>query len=309
MSGAPSSWILTGSGKPKAHRDCGKVRTWVHSGPDGDHWRRGRRGCGTFDCPIDLSLKDGGDTRWRNGWSSRQARRIERRFQSNTAQHFVLSPPANWEAFYKAYFTEKGSKRRTPLSATPERWRGPCHAPESPEDVRRLRAFGELVARAVGISKASLIIHPERCVRMDRRGGHDGFHFHGQTPCRIDPVRVMAINKRTGWFVRGLGFKPVYRVAIYELHHAGRVRAPSNAPSNNKIRYSTEAVSWFGKWDKSPEPDRDGIPCPVCYEIVPVRDWHEAEWIGQGPPPEGRSGTGGEWRRAEPLWRRRTGPP
>jgi hypothetical protein len=196
-------------------------------------------------------------------------------------------------------------------------------------------------------------------VGADRTGGHDGFHFHGQTDARIDPTKVAEVFKRLGWVVKGKGFKPTHRVAIYELHHAGRMlpteteesahlqavardlvrrarrlqregdpdgaaaarveaaevrdRAsvarlqrsldldggnPATKDNSHTASYATEAVTWFGKWVSDLPDDSDGIVCPECGEVVPVKEWYRVSWGGSGPPPEGTHGSGGTWTRA-----------
>jgi hypothetical protein len=279
MSGAltfSTEWILPGTDKESRHRDCAQFATWGHGVAGVWHWRRARRGCGAFECPTDLATKGSDDYRWRNAYTTRQARRIVARL-GKRSQHAVLSPP--------------GASG------------GPCEPPKTAKEYRKLRAAAYEVLRSVGVTRAALFPHPLRCVQANRRGGHDGFHFHVQTPCRIDPLQVKLTYERTGWVTKGLGFKPTLRVAIYELHHVGRLAHPAapNPARKSNLRFETEAVTWFGEWKTALKVDSEGISCPVCSEIVPVNGWTALEWNGQGPPPSEPSGAGGPWRAARPT--------
>jgi hypothetical protein len=291
-----SEWILPGTDRASRHAECGEFATWGHgSAEDGAwHWRRARRGCGAFECPSDLATKGADDYRWRNAYTTRQARRIVARL-GKRSQHGVLSPPGAHG--------------------------GPCEPPKTAKEYRKLRETAYDVLRSVGVTRAGLFPHPFRCVQANRRGGHDGFHFHFQTPCRIDPLRVKLAYERTGWVTKGLGFKPTLRVAIYELHHVGRLgrvltkgelaaraerrRArgldPNPARKSN-LRFETEAVTWFGDWKTALRIESEGILCPVCEEIVPVKGWTKLEWNGQGPPGPELSGVGGPWRAVARAW-------
>ncbi len=244
-----SKWLLPGWEPAGDHVGCGEFGTWNHDGSGGvAHWRRGRLGCGVFGCPADISVRAAHDHRWRNGWSSRQSRRIVRRL-GKRAQHFVLSPPLNWRSLaasdvawtkYAAYVARADPNERTrkPPVSRPERVPGRCPRPETTADYRRLRTLAYEVAQQVGISRGGVFPHPFRCVPANRRGGHEGFHFHGQTDARIDPVKVTRVFARLGWIVKGLGFKPTLRVAIYQLHHGGRM-----LPTETKESAHLRAVS------------------------------------------------------------------
>ncbi len=289
MSGPPPvslTWILPGRDESDRHLKCGEFATWGHGSPDGWHWRRARRGCGAYECSADLSSHHSDDYRWRNAYTSRQARRIKLRL-GKRAQHAVVSPPG------------PGG--------------GPCAPPSTEEEYRRIRDLAYSLLKYVGVERGAIFPHPQRCVGADRTGGHDGFHFHVQTPCRIDPRAVRSANRKgvwrrtpkrkqwrevvpAGWVVKGLGFKPTLRVAIYELHHVGRMgvpAAPPNPASKSNLVFETEAVTWFGEWKTPLKIDKSGIQCPVCDEIVPVRGWSRLEWNDSGPPPRELSGTGG----------------
>jgi hypothetical protein len=274
--GSPPSWILPGTDDRARHAECEEFATWGHGSSDGWHWRRAKRGCGAFECPSDLSSRGKHDYRWRNAYTTRQARRIGARL-GKTAQHGVLSPPG--------------------LGG------GPCEPPATPEEYRKLRAQAYRILRSVGVSKAAIFPHPRRCVSANRRGGHDGFHFHFQTPCRINPDRVRDAYRRCGWVTKGLGFKPTLRVAIYELHHVGRLgrRVPNPAGKSN-LEFDTEAVTWFGEWKAPLKVDSDGILCPVCGEIVPAKEWKRLEWNGLDPPGPDLCGVGGPWRTFSLAW-------
>ena len=239
---------LTGYEPESIHAACGEFSTWGHDAPNGEkHWRRGRRGCGRFGCPVDLKLPT--EKRWRNGWSTRQARAVTRRL-GKRSNHFVVSPPRDWKRLSREYHRlvlwERAVARYTAWEAGPRTARrprrpgpepvslgpsapGPCPPPANAAELRDLREYCEVAAKlALGgrTARAGLVPHPERCVNADREGGHDGFHFHGLTDRLVRPREVASIHARTGCVVKGLGFGSTRRRALYELHHAGRYWVP-----------------------------------------------------------------------------------
>ncbi|MHB8564879.1 MAG: hypothetical protein ACYDDA_13285 [Acidiferrobacteraceae bacterium] len=274
---------LPGSASPDEHAACA---TWGafrgHRVARGWHWKRHRNGCGTFDCPVNVNTSK----RWANGWSTREAHAIEAGLGSG-CYHITISPPESW--FEQSRFKEGRQLTQKPA------YKGPARSPADTESYRFLRDQASFIARYVGAKTGALVFHPERCVTMDRTGGHAGAHFHLLTPNVIYPDRVIVQNAATGWVVRGFGFRRTFKVALYELHHAGRYRRvalpnPAILATLPKPRscYATEAVTWLGgRPPKAPDLERW---CPVCKASVPTDEWETLQWVGQGPPPEGKSG-------------------
>lgn len=176
------------------------------------------------------------------------------------------------------------------------------------EGFRALRRAAEAEAKACGLRGGAFIFHPLRIPSRwnERDRCAEGPHFHVLGDGWMRP-------SSSGWVVRNLGVrKSVRGTAAYLLSHAGQPvrKAPRAARSLDGIlpkrevsgeRAPIHGVVWAGSMSYaalSGLPDRSrAIRCPVCEAEVPFGEWRRAEWLGEGPPPEG-SGTCevGAWR-------------
>jgi hypothetical protein len=285
------SWVLPGRGAEDVHVGCREYATWGHypAGSSVPDWRRGRRGCGTYDCPVDLSAGRRADRRWRNGYTTRQARRIFRRL-GKRSNHLMVSPPSNWReiwravkahACYRAWCAagSPGRRRREPAPVPPART-GPCPPPESPREYRMLREISYRILERVGVARGAVFPHPYRCVGADRDGGHEGFHFHVQSSYLVDPERVARNHAETGWVVRGFGFRSTLRVALYELHHVGRLGRPKVPLELRADQLAREARSI--EWDLPRLEVRD-----ACGRQVEPSGHEWMGWVTLTPDPGG----------------------
>lgn len=125
-----------------------------------------------------------------------------------------------------------------------------------------------------------------------------------------------------GWIVKALPKrKDVASTAAYVLSHAGRPHVPDpkqleelqgrprraalpaspRGTSGEYRRQGTKVLGvvphWFGVCSynklKVPESAKEGILCPICSAVVPMDDWHPAEWADPGglARPVGRFGS------------------
>lgn len=239
------------------------------------HYRAAHADCRRFECPVC------------HGWAFREADHITRRVESGAAlggwkpAHFVVSPP----------------------TATAE------VSISSPDGYRRLRTEAYRVAKDRGIRGGAVVFHHMR-MASERWGGNgcprSGPHFHVVGDGWLDHRAVATGELRDGWVVRGFGVrKSVRDTALYLLSHASQAEPrPSGNPALEQptVRRSPfEVVTWFGslsynrlRLGRTPS---EGVFCAICLELVPLREWFDLSWCGEGPPPEEPGvARSGEWR-------------
>ena len=173
--------------------------------------------------------------RWQKANTSRQARWITRRL-GKRSNHVVLSPPFEWARLdreFRARETYEGrvsapgcsgpvGDRKEPVSK-----KLGLRAMPAPSDPRRvpsscgrwLTALSDWSAS----SGAPSCRTPSGALGPDRTGGHCTGNALSRSDGPRSPSKLVdGRYRRTGWVVKGIGWRPTWRTAIYELHHVGR---------------------------------------------------------------------------------------
>jgi len=255
---------LPGSGQ--RHNDCGTPVYLGHLATPGNfHYLYRHKSCHRKECPIcwpdwqkreSLAIQDRITYYFSHGYT-------KRRFPV----HYVLSPPQS-----VSYNT------RTEFNAL------------------KHRAYR--IAKQRGIDGGMMVFHERGSRYSDKeeyRSIHcsNGPHFHLIGDGWLSS-RVQEFFLEDGWIVKNLrirSFGSVYKTAFYILDHAA-IGYPANSQSNN---LSMSAVTWFGKLSYNKLKiekftGSDKIYCSVCKIDIPKNEWYILDWIGDGDPPESKSG-------------------
>jgi hypothetical protein len=249
-------WSLPGHGSKLP--TCGERRFRGHHADGEDHVDVFSADCGRFECPECV------------GYVRRAAHAIEDQLLRwipihQPAVHVVVSPPQD--------------------SKTDSVWT---------YRTLRSRAYTALFDR--GFVKGCLVFHPVRIAKPGIRFKCDpGPHFHALGVGT--KTNLATAYHRDGWVGKYLGSRRrIYRTAVYLLSHAGRADPlePSGAaPALEGLtafrrRSPLEVVTWFGyfRGDRCAAERPDGVFCPLCGIGIPLAQWYEMIWVGDGPPPE-----------------------
>jgi hypothetical protein len=289
------AWKLPGHAEP-TNQYCGTRRFFSHSlSSGGSHWRVAKLTCGRFACRV-CALEPG-------GWASREAKAISHRvsvgaaFRRRKVIHVVVSPPQDSDyRSVKAY--------------------------------TRLRTEAYRVAVERGFDGGCAIFHAKRMGSSRFNSGRslgcrDGPHWHllgtgwiTSGRCVHDIAGTQEFCKHLGkkWVVKNLGVRKTVRgTASYLLSHASQGWT-GILPHSEALGMPTEApgalqvVTWFGTMRfgkgglKCARPEPVGAFCRYCRSLIPLKEWTQTTWEGQGPPPEGEFGvcTDGDWRAIAP---------
>lgn len=133
-----------------------------------------------------------------------------------------------------------------------------------------------------------LIFHHKRKGKGTTTGDSSpvGMHWHGFGDGFLNPKKVAAWSRLTGWVLKGEGkLQNEFARLRYELSHAATIN-PALGVASSALRASI-CVRWTGTFKglKSSTTKPKTIKCGVCHQEIPVDQWDLFWFYGERPPP------------------------